>query len=403
MMRPAAALVIAAMCLAFSTGLILGQPTQEPGLPDFDNADETAEPSGWPKVLIAVRVDAMPFAWRDPRPEQARIQQNAQQDAQQASDSHRVFRGFLVELCNQAAIHAGFSPELVAITASQRSAFLNNFTPSNWKTQTSSDSYPAFDVLCDPTTISLSRMYRIHEGEDYVFSPILFVANSSFVRAGRKASQGAIEPPAEDCIQVTAGVSDKVVAGFVVGTTAERAFSAARERRALGGNFGQYCSKTYDSHQQGMEDICAGKIGAYFGDIDIIRAYQREIASQPGGDCPLEYTRDFLIYEPYALLVGRGKREFRAKFMRELYRLFSDGTVEDAYRRHFPDQRPSAALSMLFRINGVPMGQLPAPDGNGQDPAGDTPDGNEQQREEQTPENSALSKPGPAEERTSAE
>jgi hypothetical protein len=149
-----------------------------------------------------------------------------------------------------------------------------------------------------------------------------------------------------------------------------------------------------------MRDVCAGRINFYFGDIDIISAYEREIRSQAGGSCPIAYTRDFLIYEPYALLIGRGTDGFRPKFVRELYRLFSDGTVSDSYARYFSDRRPSAALSMLFRINGVPMGRLPGgavpdPVEGGPTPGDQSPEREPEPEPEAVTPGAQISSPGP--------
>ena len=334
-------------------------------------------------VRIGVREDSRPFAWRDLRPE----------TAEGDDPKHMIFRGFLVELCTKAAIHAEYRPELVPVTAKERRKFLGTLDPEA-ASDLSSDVVvvPDFDVLCDPTTVSLSRMYRLGVDEKFVFSPILFVANSSFVRpnpialaaadaagkwlapaAGEEGDAGDFEFARTkekqewlakhgkklDCVPGKKPDGPELTAGFVTGTTAEDAARAAIDLGRLD-PAKQYCLYSFESHRDGMEAICRGIIGYYSGDIDIISAYETEIAAAPDKACKLVYTRDFLIYEPYALLVGEGLDGFRPKFIRELYRLFADDTVKDAFAAYFPARRASTALTMLFQINGIPMGTIPA-------------------------------------------
>jgi ABC-type amino acid transport substrate-binding protein len=356
-------------------------------------ADDAPTPQAdWPKVRIGVRVDAMPFAWRELRP---RREDNIPQPG-----DHLVFRGVLVDLCTRAALHAGFSPELVPVDATQRSRFLERLAlkPDD-NTRNGNDDWPPFQLLCDPTTVSLSRMYRIEESEDFLFSPIVFVANSSYVQPTVPVDATSSEATLGECkVHEDVAGEKRIVAGFVAGTTAHDGFQAAFDRRVLGPDVRTYCPQAFVSHLDGMDAVCGGKLHAYFGDIDIISAYEREINARPGRTCRLTYTRTFLIYEPYALLIGRGTDGFRPKFVRELYRLFSDGTVSDSYARYFSDRRPSAALSMLFRINGVPMGRLPggaALDAHEDDPAlGDEAPEPGREPEVLTP-GAQISSPGP--------
>lgn len=366
--RPALAARRAALALALGLAAVaLPAAAQPPGTASGDGPASAPAPDAaarggppWERVRIAVRVDAMPFAWRELRPGREGTAEIAADPGLAADPDHLVFDGFLYTLCIRAALHAGFSPELVPITAAARRAFLAGLEPGGTGAPPAPE-VPAFDLLCDPTTLSLARMYRIEESERFVFSPIVFVANSSYVRPTGPVDVSGIEvDPAACRVHEDIEGDGRVVAGYVAGTTAEDGFLAAFERRALGPEVRSYCPVEFHSHRDGMAAICSGRLHAYFGDIDIISAYEREIAARPGRPCRLAYTRDFLIYEPYALLVGEGPDGFRPRFVRELYRLFSDGTVSDAFARYFPERRQSAALSMLFRINGVPMGRLPA-------------------------------------------
>jgi ABC-type amino acid transport substrate-binding protein len=380
-----------ALATAFAFGVVAASAQSTAPAPAEQGGATEGVGADWESVRIGVRVDAMPFAWRDLKPEREGA---ADGDAK----PHLVFRGFLVDLCKTAAIHARFRPEMVEVTADRRREFLRGLEPvgSGWPPagedggRTAED--PGFDLLCDPTTLSLSRMYLMSEDERFVFSPIVFVANSSFVtpnpvalEEARKAGKWAARPAAADeaspvdseavdeppvapadaagkdeCYPGGSPTGPTFVAGYVTGTTARDAVTAAVDLGRFARPAKEYCARSFPSHRDGMTAICSGAINYYFGDIDIIAAYEKEIDALPGKSCDLEYTRDFLIYEPYAVLVGEGKNGFRQKFVRELYRLFSDGTVQDVFDAYFPDRRSSAALDMLFRINGVPFGSLPA-------------------------------------------
>ena len=369
--------LVASLAAGLAIGPALGQ-----GPPPASGGEiATTDVMNLKTVTIGVREDTRPFAWRDLRPEH---------DGGEAP-KHEIFRGFLVDLCVKAAIHAGYRPKLVPVTAEARRKFLDERDP--YERDDAGDEaidVPRFHVLCDPTTISLSRMYRLGDDEEFVFSPIVYVANSSFVEVDQYALKKAKEegkwPAAEEaaadesavagslpetCIPGSKPNGASVKAGFVTGTTAKAALEAAIDLGSLG-RVKEYCPYAFKSHRDGMEAVCSGSIRYYFGDLDIISEYEKEISAVPKKSCKIKYTREFLIYEPYAILVGAGDDGFRPKFMRELYRLFSDGTVERAFTANFPDRRASSALSMLFQINGIPMGTLPSPEASG--PAVDKPE-----------------------------
>jgi hypothetical protein len=347
----------------------------------------------WPTVKIGVRIDARPFAWREDRPEQPEGDSagtGAEGDAD-ATGYHSIYRGFLVKLCTHAVRDAGFRFELVDVSAEERKGFLELLKPKGEGTaasETDDGETPEagagangqaleIDLLCDPTTISLSRMYLMQDSEAWIFSPIVFVSNSSFVEW--TAPLGRASPIPGTDSQHTGSTNPGTAppdcgggapvdgmpqpfAGYVTGTTALDALRAAQDLGVIAEDV-RACEFT--NHRDGMEAICRGGIRYYFGDVDIISSYQRlfDPPEKSSTDrvrlrCDLTYNRNFLTYEPYAFLVGKGPEGegFRHKFVRELYRLFSDGTVEREYDVAFENRSKSAALSMLFLINGVPFG-----------------------------------------------
>ena len=121
-------------------------------------------------VTIGVRQDARPFAW-------------------QADDNPGTYRGYLVDICTDAATRAGFRFRLVPVDATARERILDG------DFAVAADGGPvALDLLCDPTTITLARLERFASDpatEHAVFTPIVFVTNGTYVRHGAKANQAA--------------------------------------------------------------------------------------------------------------------------------------------------------------------------------------------------------------------
>lgn len=318
-------------------------------------------------VEIAVRVDAKPFAWQD---------------------GSGAFRGFLVDLCREAVIRAGFLPVERAMTAKQRASIIEGSGAID------------FDLMCDPTTISLERLQVLagRKGEELVFSPILFVANGTYVSrpdyvrpllakdvaaakskgfvgtayASMVAAIGSLAqdrpaeaPPSakyalpEDCGLVRGAEQVKqpagyMVAGYITGATARTvAIKAVNdpESPVPSGDL-WVCLKEFDDHKSAVAAICgdrdaAGSIDLYFGDSDIIAAYRT-------GKCNVKPAPRPLSYEPYAVLVSDRTMGFREAFVRSLYELFSDGTVGKRFDTYFSGHSQSDPLQVLFRINSIP-------------------------------------------------
>jgi hypothetical protein len=143
---------------------------------------------------------------------------------------------------------------------------------------------------------------------------------------------------------------------MLAGTTAVAAFELARERGFLGDSRDfNVCAVAVASHVEGIDRLCAGELSFYFGDADILRAFLQDRA-----DCRAAFHSSFLTYEPYALVINRAEDDFRRRFTRAVYSLFTDGTVDRIYETHFGTRRKSDALAMLFSINAVPRGAVSA-------------------------------------------
>jgi hypothetical protein len=131
------------------------------------------------EIRIGVREDARPFIWRD-------------QDT-------KGYLGFFWDICTEAVQRAGYHFSEEGVDAKKRAAFL----------KTGDGDY---DLLCDPTTITLKRMQNFaYNGQApyLAFSPIVFVANGSYVKAhlDPRSSEAAGDlpkdaPPKPTCMDV---------------------------------------------------------------------------------------------------------------------------------------------------------------------------------------------------------
>ena len=309
-----------------------------------------AAPAAADPIKLGVRVDARPFAWGETGP---------------GSENEVVFNGFLVRICTEAIRNADFSFEQVPVTAGERRWYID---PDSGAQKPATE----VDVLCDPITLTVERLEQL---KNYDFTPIVFVANSSYVTksgpptvASAKEFGEALEP--RTCrgadgteLQREPGVT--VDAGFLVGTTSEDTYHDALRRGFLAAGPGQtICAVEFLSHEEGISQLCQGKITYYFSDNDISAVYRDEYNSDRGPTgahaCALSYVPGFLRYEPYAILVRTQNPEFRRRFIRAVYGLFADQrTIPSAFEEFFHGRRASQALQMLFLINGIPTGKLP--------------------------------------------
>ncbi len=250
-----------------------------------------------------------------------------------------VFEGFLADLCRAAVAGAGY-PD-----------FTEQRIDASTRLGDPGDGRAEVDVVCDPTTLTLERAGRLD------FSPIVFIANATFVSRDTRYFLSAAEAAAsEGCTAAAAGGGRVAAAGMVTGTTAMAAFELALARGFLGDRSEfAVCAITVPSHVEGIRRLCEGELSYYFGDADILRAF---LTDRPG--CRATFHNSFLTYEPYALVVNTEDPEFRRRFFRAVYGLFSDGSVETFYGDHFGTRPRSAALDMLFSINSVPRGTVSA-------------------------------------------
>ncbi len=264
-------------------------------------------------VVIAYRVDTPPFSKITPNGE---------------------FEGLLVDFCNEAISRAGFNiVKRIPVTAATRF----DLNPDEH-----------VDLICDPTTVTQNRAAR------FDFSPIVFIANSSFLSRRTTVFLDDVDiNKSKECSRLhTENRQRKLVGvGMVGDTTANGTYDLARSRGLLGETL-EYalCSIPYKTHDQGIDALCEGRITHYFGDVDILRAHILE-----RDDCSASLRTGFFAYEPYALVIPSEDPAFKRKFISAVYSLFSDGTAVEYYTERF-HQPMSGPLEMLFRINNIPAG-----------------------------------------------
>jgi ABC-type amino acid transport substrate-binding protein len=269
------------------------------------------------EVRIGMRVDAPPFVHRTP-------------------DGR--FEGFLADICRRAVETAGYA------------RFSEHAINAQTRLLAGADGAPEHDVICDPTTLTLARAGRMD------FSPIVFIANATF--AARDTPYFLTEAEAaasQSCKAAQESGRPVAAAGMVAGTTAVDAFQRALRRGVFDRQDHAVCAIELGSHTEIAERYCSGDISYYFADADILRAAVR---SQEG--CRPNLHSSFLTYEPYALMLPSTNAEFRRRFNRAIYELFTGGFVEKTYEVHFGSLQRSPALDTLFSINSIPRGEARA-------------------------------------------
>lgn len=269
-------------------------------------------------VVVAFRVDAAPFSFK-------------------RDDG---FGGFIADLCEQAVPRAGYRiGKRVEVTAGTRLT-------------------SEVDLVCDPTTVTLERAGRMD------FSPILYIANSTFLQAPRPHVLAEDEIAlSEDCTRARAENPSRALVGvgMVVDTTAGASFDLARETGSVGSTLDHaLCRFEFDNHAEGVAEVCDGFLSYYFGDLDIMLA-----AAQRHEGCRASRSRDFRAYEPYAVAIPSDDDGFRRAIVAALYGLFTDGTALEIYSEAFGTDDLEEPQRTLFGVNNVPRGQLPGGQGQG--------------------------------------
>jgi hypothetical protein len=247
-------------------------------------------------------------------------------------DEFGDYSGYLVSLCKRAVFLAGYRMgRPIELTASDR------FNAP-------------VDLICDPTTITVER------AEKWQFSPIVFVANATFVEATNADPLEEAEVSLLADCRPTPG--QRVYgAAMVNSTTATEAFAAARSLDGVlpDGPDHIICPIIVPRHANGIARLCRGEMRYYFGDTDILRAY---ILEQDGCRDKVLFHPTFRTYEPYAFAMPSEDPEFIRRFSRAIYAIFANREADGYFDEdpYFKGRPKSEALDMLFRLNRIPRG-----------------------------------------------
>ena len=283
-----------------------------------------------PSIVIGVRIDTPPFSWQD---------------------ANGGYLGFLVNLCFEAAARAEYPiARTVAVDAARRREILRG------------EGEPV-DVLCDPTTMTIGRIADLRERTELEFSPIIFVANGSYVERTEDTAGRLTAVDAANCVPQQTGERTEpapepvwLAAGFVLGTTGEQVVRDAIRARALELGPGEaVCPVEMPTHWAAAKAFCAGDLHYYFGDQDILRSVLAMTALEQS-DCPTTPDALPLSYEPYALALSNRLPGFRQDFVMALYELLHHDPAEGRFARSFEGRAMSPFLRTLFRINRLPRG-----------------------------------------------
>lgn len=257
----------------------------------LDRLRETGE------LRIGYRQDAVPFSYEDTLGEAA---------------------GYSVELCKAVAAHLKDQLALDQLTL--------RYVPVSAEDRFDAIEDGRIDLLCGATTATLSRRERVD------FSIATFVDGASVL----------FRADGPDSFQALAG--RKV--GVRDATTTEEALVNTLEDLAIDAE-----TVAVSSHDQGLQQLEAGEIAAYFGD----RAILLYLAGQSDDPARLMLSERYYTVEPYALGLPRGDGAFRLAVDRALSRIYRSGAIEDVFAGAFgPKVEPSELVKALYVISALP-------------------------------------------------
>lgn len=226
--------------------------------------------------------------------------------------------GLMVEMCRYVAAQVKQALELEAINVT--------YVPV-----TAADRFQALqqgriDVLCGPTTVTLARRKMVD------FSLFTFVDGASVLF--RRDGPASFEELADQKVGVRAG------------TTTQEALN--NTVRALGINVDVV---PVDSHDQGLAQLEAGTVAAYFAD----RAILARLAGSAKDPDALTLSARYFTHEPYALALPLGDGAFRLLVDSTLARLYRSGAMGALFANAFgAGAEPTTVLLDLYLINSLP-------------------------------------------------
>ncbi len=247
-------------------------------------------------IRIGFREDAAPFSYRSEAGEPA---------------------GFTIDLCQAVTDRLRQTERLTELSI--------DYIPVTAENRFDAVAEDEIDLLCGAATETLERRELVD------FSLPVFVDGASL--AYRADGPTRFEDLAGHSVAVRAG------------TTTEQLL-----REALAASDVEATLVTVGDHADGLEQLQAGDITAYFADRSIL-IHQFQAAGEPD---TLKVSSSFLTVEPYALALPLGDTEFRLAVDRALSDIYRSGEIGGIYQKSFGSVPPSPELRTLFLIAALP-------------------------------------------------
>jgi polar amino acid transport system substrate-binding protein/glutamate/aspartate transport system substrate-binding protein len=273
--------------------LLLAAALAAPGVAAAQTLDRIKD-SG--VIRLGVREDAAPFSWRT---EQGGI------------------AGYSVDLCVAVAQHvkldlslADLNAQLVTVTAADRFDALVE---------------GRIDLLCEATSATLSRRAIVD------FSLSTYIDGASVL----------LRPDGPESFTGLAGHR----IGVLHGTTTEQSLGRALQEENVAAEL-----IAVATHDEGLEQLKAGTIDAYFADRTILQFMV--LGDVEAKDFKL--ADRYFTYEPYALALPLGDSAFRLAVDRALSRIYRSKAIEKIFQATFAQGQASDALRVLYQITPLP-------------------------------------------------
>jgi polar amino acid transport system substrate-binding protein/glutamate/aspartate transport system substrate-binding protein len=224
--------------------------------------------------------------------------------------------GYIVDLCREvagqlgAAMGVSVRPEYVPVAPAQRFEAIRQ---------------GKIDILCDPASVTMERRTVVD------FSIPTFLDGTSVLYRR------------DHPIQTFEELSGRRVGVLKGTTTADNLFNGMRLVKV------QAKVTQVSDHHEGLNQLMADKIDAYFGDRAILASLLYE-----GGLPGIELGRRYFSYETYALGLPYGDDAFRLEVDRALAELYRSGKVRALLAKTFGTPPHDAMLDALIAIHSFP-------------------------------------------------
>jgi ABC-type amino acid transport substrate-binding protein len=248
-------------------------------------------------IRIAYRADAPPFSYDNKTGKPA---------------------GFMVELCQNVAKSLAQQLKLPQLTVA--------YVPVTAANRFDAITAGKADLLCEPTTQTLSRRERVD------FSIPTFIDGAGLlIRSDGPKSLSALG-------------GRKI--GVLAGTTTEQELNASLKDAGITAQV-----IPAQTHQQGLAMLDDGKVSAYFADRGILMA----LAGASKAPEKLLLAENYLTIEPYALALPHGDEAFRLAVDRGLSQIYRSGKIVTIFTDTFGAKtKPSDIVKTLYLIAALP-------------------------------------------------